>query len=325
MVDTRGDAKRAAKQLGPGRRLRSDEILAARSAVPALPNAKKHGVTDGVLPAPKKRRFTSAELTRLKRLATSNPPLAVAVPQATTALNDLWDADANAAAAKEAEKQQKLSFVDPPKPVKPPSTLRRKPVSLAKNVASIPAVRLPDPGISVNPDFTCWDELLTREGAKAVEEEKRRLAAEAEAERIRVLAEAPGPDLKADDPDAPDDDDDDDESEWAGFSDNDNDNGEENSKKKPSPTEAKRKTRAQRNKEARRKQVERKRAAEAEKKHQQHELNLIQKYTKAAEAAEAARKAAAAEKLPGDDEWDPKIMRKRKFGKTPYVSPVFLG
>src|SRR5207247_3486485 len=72
-----------------------------------------------------------------------------------------------------------LEFVPRPRATKAPDTLRRDPVNLAADGRRVRAVRRPAAEKSYNPKFDDWVARFESEGAKEVEAERKRLAAEA--------------------------------------------------------------------------------------------------------------------------------------------------
>jgi nucleolar protein 53 len=315
-MDFGGDDKierREAKALKP---LKMDEILSSRSAVPAVDSRKRKGAvtTDGVIESKKLRRpdgVSFAQLQRLRRVAASGQGSAASIlASAKKGVPDFdpWAEDAEDRFKKRAEKElEKLDFVD--RVVKPqaPATLKMRPVSQAV-IGKVPAVRMPEPGISYNPEFEKWDQLLREEGEKEVELEKKRLAEEAEEARIQALIEAPEEEMESESESESSEEEEADEEE------------EENVDEKP---EVKRKTQAQRNREARQKELARKREEEKKLKLQERELMLVKKYTREIKYQEKLRAARLAAKgQVDDDEMNPKIMRKKQFGKIPYVVPT---
>jgi len=212
---------------------------------------------------------------------------------------DPWTTPVAAPEEKLAEKYQAkgLTFLEAPAVLKEPKTLKQPPISLTQTGKPVPAVRRPEAGISYNPEFEKWDALLQVEGKKAVEEEKKRLEEVNELERIKALAAIPEPEPAN-------------ESESDGGSD-----GETPIVKKKQPE---RKTQAQRNKQHRRRAQELSMLQEKLAKKQAAELSLIRKYAK-----DADRQARALTRAKGkdvavveDDEKNPKLMRKRRFGKV---------
>ncbi|KAL7275724.1 hypothetical protein RUND412_001307 [Rhizina undulata] len=300
-VDTTGSKEIARKHFKAFKPLKTDEILAARSTVAALGTRKRPNpaVTDGVVEAKRKRKDGIAfkELERLKKIAFGlEAAPAKKVSEKQGEIYDVWE---------EWEVKDivevgnvELSFLEKEKPIKEPVTLKHAPVSLAAVAKKVPAVRLPVAGISYNPEFAKWDELLREEGEKEVELEKLRIAEAAEEKRIKALGATVEEEM---------------------IEDNEEEEDEEEDEKKDDVAKKlpERKTQAQRNKIKRRKELEHMQAQQNRLKQQAKELHLIKKYTTDIEAKEKLRlaKLAAAQALE-DDEKNPQIMRKKKFGKS---------
>ncbi|KAI9781630.1 MAG: hypothetical protein M1839_005847 [Geoglossum umbratile] len=307
-IDTTGD-KVVAKEYRRGHKpLKADEILAARSAVPPVDSRKRSSrVTDGVLEhSSKKRRgeVSFRELQRIRRIAyggESVPKDVVKIPEAK--ILDPWmDGSGDVVATQD----PRFSFLESPKPVREPKTLKQSPISLAANGKEVPAVRKPDPGISYNPAFKDWDELLVKEGEKEVEAEKRRLR-EAEEERrmLEIVA--------------------------AAAEEEDTANSDQESTEEPETgvveeawlarKRSERKTQAQRNKIKRRREAEKKALWEAQMKGKAIQAAEIRKIQKAIEAKERARAEEAAKGGVAIGEGDDRVLRRRRFGKIPIAEP----
>ncbi|TPX07641.1 uncharacterized protein E0L32_010639 [Thyridium curvatum] len=265
-LDTVGDVaitKKHTKHAAARKGLKADEIIAARSAVPAVSLRKRPGessssingkVSDGILPAKRQRTgtyVTHKELVRLRKVADGHHESTVAVADATY---DPWDAAPDRQLAREHD--EAFSFLPKRQAAKPPRTLRQEPVSLAANGRPVPAVARPSGGYSYNPAFHDYEARFVAEGEKALEAERKRLAEE-EADRLRreaaarSAAEAEAAEARADLSEW------DEDSAWEGFE----SGGEElagRSAKRPQ-----RKTQAQRNRIKRRKEEERRLRHEA--------------------------------------------------------------
>jgi nucleolar protein 53 len=285
--------------------LKADEIIAQRSAVPAVPIRKRAGdkTTDGILPVKRQRTdyVTHKELARIKRVADGQHESTVTVVDADY---DIWaepEKDPNAAA-----KDAPLVPVEKQNPKKP-KTMELQPVSLSANGKPIPAVPKPKGGHSYNPAFTDYQQRLIEESEKAVEAERKRLEA-LEAERIKLeaaarsAAEAEAAEARADLSEWEED------SAWEGFE----SAGEEVSVKAKRP---RRKTQAERNRIKRRKEEERKAKHEAAMKRKHAQAERIKQI--ALEVAEKER-ALALEKVEMSDaseEGDDTVLRRRQLGK----------
>lgn len=298
-VDTSGSADIRTEYLKRHKPLKADEILAQRSAVPAV-SSKKRLSDFAEEKRRKKARISHKDYDRLRSIAYGGKQVKKDVVETGHAAEyDPW-------AVQEAKLDPRFTFLEGKKAKREPVTLKQAPVLLAKNGKAIPAVRKPEAGKSYNPDFSDWQELVLREGDKAVEAEKKRLQeAREEAERLaRAQAES---ESDSDNNESAW------ESEWEGFSDN-----EESDLKKKRPE---RKTPAQRNK------VNRRKAAEALAKHQarmkakEQQAQRIKELAKSVEEKEKARAAAREMVLaPKDDSSDDdgeEVLRKKRFGKHP--------
>lgn len=309
-LDTKGDVGIQRKVLKGSKPLRADQILAQRSAVPAVSMKKRAGenTTDGILPT--KRQKTSnyvshKELTRLRNIADGKNETST-VLEVKEATFDPW---AEQLVVAEATQDPRFSFLEKKKRVTAPKTLQQKPVSLAASGKEIPAVKKPEGGYSYNPLFSDYEKRLTDAGNKEVEAERRRLAAE-EVERVKAearaksAAEADAAEARADMSEWEEDD-----TEWEGF-----ESGTEApalNAKRPE-----RKTQVQRNKIKRRKEEERKAKMAADIKKKNEQVAQIKKIAAALKTKEEARALALA-LAEGEDssEGDDLELRRRKLGK----------
>ncbi|KEF52893.1 uncharacterized protein A1O9_10798 [Exophiala aquamarina CBS 119918] len=243
-LDTTGseDIKRKYKIQKP---LKVDQILAKRSAVPAVDSRKRQhsAVTDGVLESTNKRQkpdwVSKKEVRRLKSSLDSTSRLDADKLDIETSGFDLWAAETPASVPED----KSTEYVPKPRAKVAPVTLKKAPIPMTADGRPVRAVQQPNAGTSYNPSFEEWDDLLNQEGAKEVEAERLRLAqAKAAAEKeARVQALAAMPEANPAD----------DESAWEGFE-TENEDSEALKKKRPQ-----RKTPAQRNKAKRRKEAER--------------------------------------------------------------------
>lgn len=300
-IDAKGSSEirsRVAKQLKP---LKADEILARRSAIPAVDTRKRLNskVTDGVIEPKSKRQksdwVTRKEWLRLKQVAKDANP--ISKPSEAETIYDPWAETEDIVPVDSPQ----FDFLEKPKPLVAPPTLKKPPVSLAANGKPVPSVKVPKAGISYNPSFEDWDKLLEEEGQKAVDAEKKRLAEEQkEQERLRLIAEAQAGDddgqVKSDD-----------ESAWEGFK-SEYEKPEWLNKKRPE-----RKTKAQRNKINRRKEAERQAKWEAQMKKKELQAEQIKAIARSVEERELARR----QQSDGDDsteEGDETVLRRRPLG-----------
>lgn len=302
-VDTTGSAdiqKQVSKRHKP---LKVDEILAARSAVPAVASRKRLSEIDNEGKR-KKAKVSGKEYDRLRSIAYGGEQVNKDVVQTGgDAQYDPW-------AVQEVKKDPRFTFLEEAKPTREPVTLKHSPISQAKSGKVIPAVRKPKGGKSYNPDFKDWQNELMRESDKAVEAEKQRLQeAREEAERMERAAAETESDSGEESVW---------ESEWEGFSENEEDKAK---KKRPE-----RKSLSQRNKIKRRKEAERKAKHEAKMKAKEQQVQEIKKLAKSVEDKEKAR-AAVREALENktldimsDDDGEVELKKRQFRSKHPYVS-----
>ncbi|KAF1993012.1 putative 60S ribosomal biogenesis protein Nop53 [Amniculicola lignicola CBS 123094] len=304
VVDTFGDKEVARKVTSRHKPLKADEILAQRSAIPAVSSRKR--LSDFEEPKPKKSRVSGKDYDKLRAIAYGGDQVQKDIVEIGTADHDPW-------AVQDVKKDPKYSFLEEKKAKREPATLKRAPVSLAKDGKEIPALRKPEAGKSYNPLLEDWANLIEREGQKEVEAEKVRLQeAREEAEHMeRVIAAAEEPDTEDDNESAW-------ESEWEGFSDVDDD-----SKKQKRPE---RKTPTQRNKIKRRKEAERLARHEAKMRARDKQALKIQDLIKSVAEKEKATAAAreVALTLKGDEASSDgeEVLRKKRFGKNPIPEPT---
>ncbi|KAK4125403.1 P60-like protein [Parathielavia appendiculata] len=286
--------------------LKADEIIAQRSAVPAVSIRKRPAAdktTDGILPVKKQRTtyVTHKELARIKKVADGRHEQTVEVVDAEY---DVW------AEPKEGPKtEEQFEFLPKAEKIKKPKTLELEPISLAASGKPIPAVPKPKGGHSYNPAFNDYRDRLIEESEKAVEAERKRLEA-LEAERIRLeaaarsAAEAEAAEARADLSEWEDD------SAWEGIE----SAGEELSVKAKRP---RRKTQAERNRIKRRKEKERRAKHEAAMKRKNAQAERIKQI--ALEVAERERQMALEKvEMSGAsdmEEGDDVELRRRQFGK----------
>ncbi|KAK4180885.1 ribosome biogenesis protein Nop53/GLTSCR2 [Triangularia setosa] len=305
VLDVEGDASITKKFPKIKKGLKSDEILAARSAVPAVSMRKRPAhdkTTDGVLPVKRQRKeyVSGKELSRLKKVADGQHNSMIDIVDAAF---DPWAEEPQP----EPEKAVELAFLPQKGKPKKPKTLEQLSISLSANGKPIPAIYVPKGGASYNPDFTEYRERLIEESEKAVEAEKKRLA-ELEAERIKLeaaarsAAEAEAAEARADLSEWEDD------SAWEGFE----SAGEELSIKAKRP---RRKTQAERNRIKRRKEEERRLKHEAAMKAKNAQAERIKQIT--LEVAEKERQLALekAEFSDADEVGDDEKLRRKQFGR----------
>ncbi|KAI1765352.1 P60-like protein [Hypoxylon sp. FL1150] len=303
VVDTAGDASIPKKfPKHTSKPLKADEIIAARSAVPAVSLRKRPGdkTTDGIIPAKRPRReyVTQKELNRLRRVADGHHDMTVDVADAAY---DPWGA------VVQPETQTLIDKRDETK--KAPKSFSKKPISLLASGKAPKAVPKPTGGYSYNPDFTDYEARYVEESNKAVEAERKRLEAE-EADRLkkeaaaRSAAEAEAAEARAELSEW------DEDSEWEGFQ----SGGEE---LKVSAKRPGRKSQAQRNRIQRRKEEERRLRHETKtkvRKAQMEEIKRIAKEISERDLQRALTFANAEESDSSADDNDEEL-RRRQLGK----------
>ncbi|KAH8172572.1 nop53 (60S ribosomal biogenesis) domain-containing protein [Sarocladium implicatum] len=310
-LDVKGDSaisKRHPKHASK-KGLKADEIIAARSAVPAVSMRKRPGdgkITDGLVPAKrvKKDWVSQKELSRLKRVADGQHDNTIDIRDATY---DVWGAAPEPTPVEAAVASTRSV-------AKAPKSYKQKPLSLLANGKEAVAVPKPTGGYSYNPDFQEYEARLNAESEKAIEAERKRLAAE-EAERqrqeaaARSAAEAEAAEARAELSEWEDD------SEWEGFA-----SGVEDDDKPDSKMPG-RKTQAQRNRIKRRKQEEqlaKHRAAMKAKRIQEQRIKEIAEEVAQRDANKQLAKHSGAEEDSAEDDMeadDSSKLRRRQVGK----------
>lgn len=304
IVDTAGDVA-TAKKIPKVKNLKADEIISARSATPAVSSRKRPGdkTTDGILPVKRQRTnyVTHKDLARIKKVADGHHDSTVAVTDATY---DPWAMEPAAPTAV-LQKQEKNEWIQEPDRAKAPSTLAKQPITLSANGKPVPAVPKPAGGYSYNPVVSDYMSRVEKEGAKALEAERKRLeAAEAELRRqeaaARSAAEAEAAEARAELIEW------DEDSAWEGFE----SEAEGINTKRP-----KRKTPAQRNKVKRRKTEEGRLKHEAAMKKKEVQARRIKELV---EEVEQRRQELAVQKMEmsdGESEGNDEELRRRQLGK----------
>ncbi|ORY59696.1 ribosome biogenesis protein Nop53/GLTSCR2 [Pseudomassariella vexata] len=301
--DTFGDASIPKKfPKHTSKPLKSEEIIAARSLVPAVDSRKRPGIktSDGIIPAKRQRTgyVTQKELAHLRRVADGQQEMTVEI---SDTVFDPWTA------AADTPKDPEAVYDFRNDQTKAPKSFAKKPISLAANGKPIPAVARPSGGYSYNPAFDDYEARLTAESKKAIEAEQRRLAEE-EAERMkaeaaaRSAAEAEAAEARAQLSEWEED------SEWEGFQ----SDGEE---LKVSAKQPQRKTPAQRNRIKRRKEEERRLKHESKTKLKKAQAEQIKQIAKALAEREEALALARAEESDSTAEGNDEELRRKQLGR----------
>ncbi len=307
-----------------GRKLKADEILAERSAVPSVSTHRRpttddieveRRITDGIVRDVKRQKrdyVGHKEYERLRKIAYGGDTQHgnIVKTHEEGASYDPWDPlDPNS------NSKEGNGWVEEKRPIKEPVTLKRKPVSLAKSGRDIPAVLKPDAGKSYNPTFADWDNLVQREGAKEVEAEKARQDEARREREIQVLREKAKREEEMEQAGYGSNWESEWESEWEGIM-SDNEEKEWLSRKRPE-----RKTKAERNKIARRKEEERKKLhEESMKKHSAQVAqiaHIAQEQMLAAQVSEMERQKKLQlqrEKMESSEDEAELELRRRRFG-----------
>ncbi|KAG6042273.1 hypothetical protein E4U41_000017 [Claviceps citrina] len=302
-IDLQGDSRvsrNLPKHVKKG--LKADEILAQRSAVPAVSLRKRPGEQATHCLAPAKRHRTDwvphKELARLRKVADGHQAVTI---QATDATYDVWD-------SKPAQKTgDSHDFLPVPEPVKQPKSIKQKPISLAASGKPVAAVPRPTGGFSYNPLSTDYENRLAEESARALELERERVEAE-EAERAkqeaaaRSAAEAEAAEERANMSEWEED------SEWEGLQ-----SGVED--ERPNTKQPRRKTQAQKNRAKRRREEEqlaKHKAALKARRRQEERIKEIADEINEREKAKAVQKAVDSGT---DEETDDQKLRRRQIGK----------
>lgn len=281
--------------------LKVDEILSQRSVIPAVSSCKRPGEkpTSELVSAKRQRTdwVSHKELARLRSVADGHHDGILAVVDTGF---DIWDADAGS------KSQEQTDFLPKPQTVKMPKSLKQKPISLTASGKHVPAVQNPSGGFSYNPAFADYEKRLTEEGAKALEAEKKRLAAK-EADRAkqeaaaRSAAEAEATEARVDMSEWEED------SEWEGFQ-----SGIED--ENLNTARPKRKTKAQQNRVKRRKEEERLAKCKAAMKERRIQERRILDIVREVEEKDRQR-AIVTEEPSLWDQGDDENLRRRQLGK----------
>ncbi|KAF2754604.1 P60-like protein [Pseudovirgaria hyperparasitica] len=295
-VDTAGSATIQKSYNKKNKPLRADEILAQRSAIPAVSSRKR--LSDGDSQSSNKRRkngVSHKEYDRLRSIAYGGDAVNKDVVEVHGAAYDPW-------APTENQVDPRFNFLEEKKARVEPKSLKEAPISLTKSGKAVPAVRKPKAGRSYNPQVDDWEALLTKLGGEEVEAEKKRLTtAKEEAERMeKALATAAEPDPVTDDEDGF-------ESEWEGIQ----SEAEDETLKQKRPQ---RKTQAERNKINRRKEAEALLRHEKKQLEKEKQVAKIKIFAQELARKENARKVALAVQAPEDvdsDSSDEELRRKR--------------
>ena len=201
----------------------------------------------------------------------------------------------------------KFTYLEVPKPIRAPSTLKEAPISQIATAKSIPAVLKPKAAFSYNPAVDDWEQLLALEGQKEVQAEKERLKNVANEEELQRRIDKVQTEREVDLTE--------DESAWEGFE-SEYEDPEWLTKRRPE-----RKTPAERNKAKRRKEAERQAKWDVQTKKRAKQATQIQAIAKEVAALEKKRALIRNEKHEAlsDDDIDDRILCRRGLGKSRYI------
>ena len=211
---------------------------------------------------------------------------------------DPWACDGD-----EVVEQSMFDDFDKPKLVRAPRTLKEAPISLVEGSTSYPAVPKPHAGKSYNPVFEDWNQLLVDEGNNEVEAERNRIE-EAHEEQLKLDRIAASENQNGE-PQTEE------ESAWEGL---------ESEYEKPDWLDKRRpqrKTRVERNKVKRRKEVERQHQTEVEMKKRAQQGHKIKEIAREVDREEKARAAVLSSAKHGFLDADENAaLRRRKLGAS---------
>lgn len=305
-LDTLGDVGVQRKLLKGAKPLRADQVIAERSAVPAVSSRKRMGqeTGDGIVKAKRQRTsyISHKELTRLRKIA--NGQDSKAIVEVTEASFDPWDAQKD---VEEVTQDPRFSFLEKARKHTAPKTLKHESISLAASGKKVPAVKKPEGGYSYNPALVDYEARFVAEGEREMAAEMKRIAiAEEEAAKLaasqKSKAEAEAAEARAELSEWEDD-----GSEWGGIQ-------SETEDVRLNAKRPERKSQVQRNKIKRRKEAEREAKMAADIKKQKEQASQIKKIAKALDEEELARQ----ELIVADDDssdGDDLELRRRKLGK----------
>ena len=294
------------------KRLKADEIIAERSAIPAVSSRKRPAVEPAkgtVIPKRHKHNWVPHKVVaHLREVANRKHDTTLQFVDATY---DVWAEDDGPGKPKSKDGDE-LDFLPEIKKTKAPKSMAQKPISLAANGRSIPAVSKPSGGYSYNPRFSDYQARYIEVSNKIVKAEKKRLLKQAKDEQRRIdalrsLAEAEAAEARADMSEWEDD------TEWEGFE-------SEGEGLKTAAKRPQRKTRAQRNRIKRRKAEEARLKYEAPLKRRDQQAHHIKEIAKEVEGREKQRLQALAakqekRKSKSSGEGHDEDLRRKKLGR----------
>ena len=313
-VDTTGSLEIQRAYRSTHKPLKADEIIARRSAIPFVDTHKRSSnVTDGILPPKRQRPNSGVSAKDYERLRQRAYGGNTAASKEVFKTSDRPDHDPW---AETEEVEDPQAYLEKPKPIRAPKTMKQAPVSLLSSSKVLPAISQPRPSTSYNPLYEDWTEALNTEGQKEVEAEvqRRNDAAkeeEKQAQIRRTQAEIPQDDMGYYVTEE--------ESAWEGFESEYASDRDASWMKKRRPE---RKTPAERNKVKRRKEAEGKVKHEMKAKEKEKQAKRILEFAAQVKAQEkrerqlvTQRRGDAADSSDSSlDDDDDDQLRRRNFG-----------
>lgn len=284
--------------------LKLDQILAQRSAIPAIDSRKRPSrITDGVTEPSSKRRKSNGvspkEYLRLQSIAYGGERLPKdAIKDVDEPNYDPWAPESNVE-----EHEPRFNFLPKSKPIRAPSTIKDAPISLVEGASNVPAVPKPKAGASYNPIFEDYDRILVEEGMKEVEAERQRLReAEIEQGRLYRIEQAQKEEIDWQTED---------ESAWEGIE------SEYECEKWSKKRRPERKTPAERNRAKRRKEAERQTRWEAQMRKKAQQAQRIKEIAREVSREERTNAVTLTKaKEPSAEHIGDEVPRRRKLGKS---------
>ena len=267
-------------------------------------------------PSSKRRRagrVSHADLQRLKNIAHGGHDDRRDFFEPGDVDYDRWEEEAAAVAEL---KDPIFSFLDPSKPIREPKTLKHAAISLAANGKEVPAVKAPVAEVSYNPQSDDYFRAFTKAAEHEAKAERKRQREEADetarSERaVQIAAEVDEAEAEADRDHTEHDDD---ESAWEGLE-SEAEGAEWLRARRPE-----RKTQAQRNRIARRKEAERRALHESQQRRRAQQTAEVKSIARAIEARSLAstRPATHTSDSEQDDatQGDDTVLRRRRLGKA---------
>lgn len=167
-VDVGGD-RSVIKRERLGKTLRSDEILALKSAIQPVSGFahKNSALGNGIVNKKKKGPLPPSELLRLKKIAnrvanaSNGSNAAASLTKVTSKEYDVWDSP-------QGQEPSTSEWVEPIKAKRAPTTYGQGPETLTADGHSLPAIEVAEAGQSYNPPIEEWNDLIERKAEEQV-------------------------------------------------------------------------------------------------------------------------------------------------------------